>query len=282
MDGKRVGSRGRDVGRRVRRGRLSGGRRGPPLKRRTELEWVIEPRGKMRVPGLLFASEPLVRAMDHKVFEQVVNVATLPGIRTRLEWPCPTRTGATASRWGESPPSTPTRASSPRAASGFDTPAVCGACARGSPGADVEPRKKDLADALFRAIPAGVGSRGRIRLSGRRDGPHAARRARAGRSRRAGGRRATSSAIEEGGADEGRAAGGRLRPGPGPACATSSGHSAPATTTWRSRRSRKYDAAVASAFGLREGQVAILIHSGSRGWATRSARRPCARCSTWA
>ena len=32
--------------------------------------------------------------------------------------------------------------------------------------ADVEPRKKDLADALFRAIPAGVGSRGRIRLSG--------------------------------------------------------------------------------------------------------------------
>ena len=52
------------------------------LKRRSELEWVVEPRGKMRVPGLLFASEPLVRAMDHKVLEQVTNVATLPGIQT--------------------------------------------------------------------------------------------------------------------------------------------------------------------------------------------------------
>jgi tRNA-splicing ligase RtcB len=51
------------------------------LKRRSEFEWAIEPRGKMRVPGVLFASEALVRAMDHKVFEQVTNVATLPGIR---------------------------------------------------------------------------------------------------------------------------------------------------------------------------------------------------------
>ena len=50
------------------------------LRRRSEFEWVIEPRGRMRVPGLLFASEPLVRAMDTKVLEQVSNVATLPGI----------------------------------------------------------------------------------------------------------------------------------------------------------------------------------------------------------
>ena len=41
------------------------------LKRRSEFEWLIEPRGKMRVPGLVFASEPLVRAMDAKVLEQV-------------------------------------------------------------------------------------------------------------------------------------------------------------------------------------------------------------------
>jgi hypothetical protein len=31
------------------------------LKRRSEFEWTIEPRGKMRVPGVLFASESLVR-----------------------------------------------------------------------------------------------------------------------------------------------------------------------------------------------------------------------------
>jgi tRNA-splicing ligase RtcB len=51
------------------------------LTRRSEFEWVIEPRGKMRVPGVLLASEALVRAMDDKVLEQVSNVATLPGIR---------------------------------------------------------------------------------------------------------------------------------------------------------------------------------------------------------
>ncbi len=51
------------------------------LKQRTEFEWLVPQRGKMRVPGVLFASEPLVRAMDAKVLEQVSNVATLPGIR---------------------------------------------------------------------------------------------------------------------------------------------------------------------------------------------------------
>jgi len=34
----------------------------------------------MRVPGIIFASEELVRAMDEKVLQQVANVAGLPGI----------------------------------------------------------------------------------------------------------------------------------------------------------------------------------------------------------
>jgi tRNA-splicing ligase RtcB len=35
----------------------------------------------MRVPVVIYASEPLIRDMDNKVFEQAVNVATLPGIQ---------------------------------------------------------------------------------------------------------------------------------------------------------------------------------------------------------
>ena len=50
------------------------------LKRVSEFEWHIEPTGNMRVPGILYASEDLIRAMDDKVREQVTNVATLPGI----------------------------------------------------------------------------------------------------------------------------------------------------------------------------------------------------------
>ena len=42
--------------------------------------WRIEPRGAMRVPAIIHASESLVRDMDDKVREQLVNVATLPGI----------------------------------------------------------------------------------------------------------------------------------------------------------------------------------------------------------
>ena len=48
--------------------------------RKSEYEWRIEPRGAMRVPGVLFADETLIREMDDKVLEQVANVATLPGI----------------------------------------------------------------------------------------------------------------------------------------------------------------------------------------------------------
>ena len=50
------------------------------FERRSELEWQIKPFGRMRVPGVIFASEVLLRAMDAKVYEQVTNVAMLPGI----------------------------------------------------------------------------------------------------------------------------------------------------------------------------------------------------------
>lgn len=50
------------------------------LKRISEWEWQIPPFGKMRVPGIVYTSEALVREMDTKVYEQVTHVATLPGI----------------------------------------------------------------------------------------------------------------------------------------------------------------------------------------------------------
>src|SRR5205809_231761 len=50
------------------------------LHRRSECEWEIAPAGKMRVPAVIYATEPLIRDMGDKVFEQVTNVAALPGI----------------------------------------------------------------------------------------------------------------------------------------------------------------------------------------------------------
>jgi tRNA-splicing ligase RtcB len=50
------------------------------LSKKSSTEWWLAPIGRMRVPGILFASEELVRAMDEKVLQQVANVAGLPGI----------------------------------------------------------------------------------------------------------------------------------------------------------------------------------------------------------
>ena len=41
------------------------------LKRISEFEWHIEPTGNMRVPGILYASEDLVSAMDEKVLSLI-------------------------------------------------------------------------------------------------------------------------------------------------------------------------------------------------------------------
>ncbi len=45
-----------------------------------DFSWRIEPTGKMRVPAIIFADETLMRNMDHKVYQQITNIATLPGI----------------------------------------------------------------------------------------------------------------------------------------------------------------------------------------------------------
>ena len=50
------------------------------LTRRSDHEWEISPRGEMRVPAVIYASEALMRQMDDKVYQQAVNVAKLPGI----------------------------------------------------------------------------------------------------------------------------------------------------------------------------------------------------------
>jgi len=42
--------------------------------------WRIAPTSTMRVPAIIYATESLIRDMDQKVYEQITNVAMLPGI----------------------------------------------------------------------------------------------------------------------------------------------------------------------------------------------------------
>ncbi|MGZ4897149.1 MAG: RtcB family protein [Candidatus Angelobacter sp.] len=135
------------------------------LTRKSDTEWHIEPTGKMRVPGVIFATEKLVREMDDKVCEQVSNVATLPGI-VKGSFAMPD------AHWGYGFPIGGVAAFDPEAGGiisaggvGFDVSCGVRTLTTGLKVEDLSIYKQQLAHALSRAIPAGVGSTGRLHLN---------------------------------------------------------------------------------------------------------------------
>ena len=135
------------------------------LKRVSDCEWHIEPNGAMRVPGVIYADERLVRAMDDKVAEQVSNVASLPGI-VRASYAMPD------AHWGYGFPIGGVAAFDPDQAGvvsaggvGFDISCGVRTLLTGLERSEVEPLKERLADALYRTVPVGLGSQGQIRLN---------------------------------------------------------------------------------------------------------------------
>lgn len=54
----------------------------PEFKKINDYLWEIDPSFKegMRVPARIVASEAILKQMDLQVYDQVTNVATLPGI----------------------------------------------------------------------------------------------------------------------------------------------------------------------------------------------------------
>ena len=135
------------------------------IRRESEFRWVIEPAGPMRVPAVIYGDEPLVRAMDEKVRQQICNVASLPGI-----------VGAACAmpdaHWGYGFPIGGVAAFDAErqgvvSAGGVGFDISCGVrtllthCHR----EQVVAVQRELADALQQAIPAGVGSTGPLQLS---------------------------------------------------------------------------------------------------------------------
>ena len=135
-------------------------------RRVEECVWEIAPDAKpgMLVPARLYASGPLLEQMDDGVFEQVTNVACLPGIvRAALCMP--------DGHWGYGFPIGGVAAF--RADSGVISPGGIGFdinCGMRVMRTDltedeVRPRLRELIAALFGAVPSGVGARGFVRLS---------------------------------------------------------------------------------------------------------------------
>jgi len=134
------------------------------LKQQSRFEWHIPPFGKMRVPGVIYANEMLIRGMDMKVYEQVTNVATLPGI-VRASYAMPD------AHWGYGFPIGGVAAFDPDVGGvvsaggvGFDISCGVRLLRTGLTVADLQPVKEELAEILFHRIPAGVGSTGKLHL----------------------------------------------------------------------------------------------------------------------
>jgi tRNA-splicing ligase RtcB (3'-phosphate/5'-hydroxy nucleic acid ligase) len=127
------------------------------LSRIDRTTWQIEPTGAMRVPGVIYAGEELIREMDEKVYEQTANVATLPG-SSRRPWGYGFPIGGVAAFDANE--------GGVVSAGGVGFDVSCGVRTMLShlKVSQIARVQKELADVLFQQIPAGLGSKGAITL----------------------------------------------------------------------------------------------------------------------
>ncbi|MDH3687932.1 MAG: RtcB family protein [Gammaproteobacteria bacterium] len=118
----------------------------------------------MRVPVVVYADTDLIEQMDEKVYEQAVNVASLPGIVGN----CYAMPDA---HWGYGFPIGGVAAFDPTdngvvsaGGVGFDISCGVRTLHTGLTVKDIEPVKTELADALYGRVPVGMGSRGKLTL----------------------------------------------------------------------------------------------------------------------
>jgi len=226
--------------------------------------WRIAPEGASQAPIVIFATEALLDAMDAKVFEQAANVARLPGI-VAASFVMPD------AHWGYGFPIGGVAAFDPEAGGvisaggvGFDIACGVRLLITGLPAAEVQAHKEALANALFRRVPAGLGSHGAIRLSNKQmrrmlvDGARWA-------VAEGWGEEEDLARIEDGGCVEGadpsavsERAKERMRDEVG--TLGSGNHYLEVQEV-----AEVFDAHIAEGFGLRKGEVVVSIHCGSRG-----------------
>lgn len=135
------------------------------LIQRDETSWEIPARGAMRVPAIIYADARLLHEMDQKVHEQITNVAMLPGI-VGAAYAMPD------AHWGYGFPIGGVAAFDPEQGGvisaggvGFDISCGVRTLHTGLTITDLKPLQQWLADELYRSIPAGVGSRGKLHLN---------------------------------------------------------------------------------------------------------------------
>ncbi len=137
------------------------------LNRCAEAVWEISPSYKegMRVPARIFATEKLIDAMEPSVYEQITNVAALPGItdyafcmpdgHSGYGFPIGGVAAMDVDRDGVISPG----------GIGFDINCGMRLVTTNLTWNEVQPHIRTLVDRLFERVPAGVGSKGFVKLS---------------------------------------------------------------------------------------------------------------------
>ncbi len=235
------------------------------IKKIDEWRFLIPRTGAMRVPGLIFSSSELMpNIKEDQSLLQVVNVATLPGIVKHalampdIHWGYGFPIGGVAAFRVEDGIISP-------GGVGYDINCGTRLLTTALLAGEVRPKIKGLVSALFGAIPTGVGSRGRIRLS-KKEGSEVAVKGASWAVQKGYGTKEDLERTEDQG----------VMRGADPAVvsdrAFKRGHDELGTLGSGNHFleiqsvEEIYDEKIASIFNLFEGQLTVFIHSGSRGF----------------
>jgi tRNA-splicing ligase RtcB (3'-phosphate/5'-hydroxy nucleic acid ligase) len=226
--------------------------------------WRIERSGQMRVPGIVYASAGMLdQIREEEALKQVANVATLPGIvkaslaMPDIHWGYGFPIGGVAAFDWQSGVVSP-------GGVGYDINCGVRLAATGLVHDDIRDHARDLVEALYRHVPSGVGSTGSVKLS-----PKEEKKVLLQGSRWA---------VKQGfGTDDDllHTEDGGCLPGADPELisqrALDRGSNQLGTLGSGNHFlevglvEEIFDPEAAQAFGLHEGQVTVMLHSGSRG-----------------
>jgi len=229
-----------------------------------DCRWMVPQSGGMKVPGIIYSSERLIREMGaDESPKQVANVAHLPGIvKYSLAMP--------DMHWGYGFPIGGVAAFdlkngviSPGGV-GYDINCGCRLITTRLEHDDVKSRMKELISVLFRDIPTGVGSKGVLKLSAQEEKKVLINGAQWAVDHGYGTREDLETTEDSGkmaGADPEMVSARAIDRGREQLGTLGSGNHILEIEVVE----EIYDKDAASAFGLEMGQIAVMIHSGSRG-----------------
>jgi tRNA-splicing ligase RtcB len=238
-----------------------------PLEKIDDYRWRIPRSYKagMRVDGIIYADEKLLKDIRHdKAAEQVANVSFLPGIvkasfgMPDIHWGYGFAIGGVAAmdieKGGVISPG----------GVGYDINCGVRLVRTDLFEKDVRPRLKELVTGLFHAVPSGVGSEGDIRVTAREEKEILVKGAGWAVAKGYGTEEDLDATEERGaiaGADPEKVSGRAYARGKQQSGTLGSGNHFLEVQAI----DQLYDRDAADALGLAEGQVMVMIHSGSRG-----------------